>query len=254
MARYFLELCYKGTRYSGFQVQENASTIQSETEKAMATLRHAVVLTGSSRTDAGVHALQNFFHFDYDHSLHPQLVYKLNAILPPDISVLGLYKMPADAHARFDAVARAYEYHIHQYKDPFRRDLSWYFPFAVDLGLMQQAAAIVKEQDLFFAFSKSNSQVRNHRCIISRSEWLAEGKQMVYHIEGNRFLRGMVRLLTGAMVKVGRGKLSLKEFAQWFDVTDRRLGYAAPAVGLLLKGVRFPEGYFGPRAGLFSSL
>lgn len=254
MARYFLEVCYKGTRYSGFQVQENAGTIQSEIEKVMATLRHPVVLTGSSRTDAGVHALQNFFHFDYDHDLHPQLVYKLNAILPPDISVLRLYRMHAEAHARFDAVARAYEYHIHQYKDPFRNDLSWFFPFAVDLVRMQEAAFIIKEQHQFFAFSKSNSQVKNYHCTITRSEWVKEGKQMMYCIEGNRFLRGMVRLLTGAMVKVGRGKLSPEDFAQWFAVTDRRMGYAAPAVGLVLRRVRFPDGYFARGGGLLTSL
>lgn len=254
MGRYFLEVSYKGTQYSGFQVQENAGTIQSEIEKAMATLRHPAALTGSSRTDAGVHALQNFFHFDYDHDLHPQLVYKLNAILPSDISVIRLYHMHADAHARFDAVARAYEYRIHQYKDPFRKDLSWFFPFALDAGRMREAAAIVKEQNQFFAFSKSNSQVKNYRCTITRSEWIKDGQQMLYCIEGNRFLRGMVRLLTGAMVKVGRGKLSPEDFAQWFLVTDRRLGYAAPAVGLLLKSVSFPDGYFQRDKGLLTSL
>src|SRR5687767_8667491 len=135
MARYFLEVCYKGTRYSGFQVQENAATIQSAIEKAMATLRHPAVLTGSSRTDAGVHALQNFFHFDSEAPLHPQVVYKVNALLDADISVLDLYRMDPDAHARFGAVSRVYEYHIHQYKDPFRNELAWFFPYKLDTGL-----------------------------------------------------------------------------------------------------------------------
>lgn len=244
MARYFLEVSYKGTRYSGFQVQQNAGTIQSEIEEAMATLRHPVVLTGSSRTDAGVHAFQNFFHFDYEDALHPQLVYKLNAILGADISVLQLRRMHPDAHARFDAVARAYEYHIHQFKDPFRNEVSWYFPFTLDQGLLQEAAAIIKTQEHFFAFSKSNSQVKNFRCVIGRSEWIQDGKRLVYCIEGSRFLRGMVRLLTGAMVKVGRGRLSPREFAGWFARTDRQSGYAAPAAGLVLKSVLFPENYF----------
>ena len=253
MARYFLEVSYKGTRYSGFQVQQNASTIQSEIESAMATLRHAISLTGSSRTDAGVHALQNFFHFDHDGVLHPQLVYKLNALLGRDIAVHRLYLLPEGAHARFDATGRLYEYRIHQYKDPFLNELSYFFPYAVDRALLQQAAEVIGRQTHFFSFSKSNAQVKHYHCVIHKSEWLFEGRRLVYRIEGNRFLRGMVRLLTGAMLKVGRKKMSVQELEQWFARTDARSGYAAPPQGLFLKSVVFPEGYFGRADDSFAS-
>lgn len=120
MPRYFLELFYKGENYSGFQVQENAITIQSEVEKAFKTLqRDEVVMTGSSRTDAGVHALQNFFHFDYDREIHPHFIYKINAILPGDIVIKALIPVKPDAHCRFDAVSREYKYYIYRHKNPF---------------------------------------------------------------------------------------------------------------------------------------
>src|SRR5579875_1523072 len=118
MPRYFIEVAYKGTNYSGFQVQENANTIQAEIEKAFNTIHGLSVhpspqgegpgvrLTGSSRTDTGVHALQNYFHFDYEQDIHPQLVYKMNALLPRDIVVKNLFQMPQSAHSRFDATSR----------------------------------------------------------------------------------------------------------------------------------------------------
>src|SRR5690349_18395540 len=126
MPRYFIELAYKGTKYSGFQVQENANTVQSEVEKAFQTLhRQPVSLTGSSRTDSGVHALQNYFHFDYEGEVNPQFDYKMNAILPEDVVIRSLKPMPDTAHCRFDAVSREYIYKLHTYKDPFKKDLSW---------------------------------------------------------------------------------------------------------------------------------
>src|SRR6476659_9083278 len=130
MPRYFIELAYKGTKYSGFQAQENANTIQAEVEKAFQTIhRQPVGLTGSSRTDAGVHALQNFFHFDYDTTIHPQFIYKMNSLLPKDIAVKNLFHMTQEAHSRFDATSREYLYHIHSFKDPFLQASSLYFPY-----------------------------------------------------------------------------------------------------------------------------
>lgn len=253
MARYFLEVSYKGTQYSGFQVQQNARTIQSEIEAALATLRIPVSLTGSSRTDAGVHALQNFFHFDHEGALHPQLLYKLNALLGKDVAVHRLYPVADEAHARFDAIGRIYEYHIHRNKDPFLNEFSYFYPFSLDHGLLQESAAVIGRQHYFYSFSKSNAQVSNYRCTIKRSEWVFDGSRLVYCIEGNRFLRGMVRLLTGAMLKVGRKKISLAEMEQWFGRTDGRSGYAAPAQGLYLKAVVFPDGYFHPAADSLAS-
>ncbi|HBB57564.1 MAG TPA: tRNA pseudouridine(38-40) synthase TruA, partial [Chitinophagaceae bacterium] len=141
MARYFLEVAYRGTAYSGFQSQENANTIQQEVEQAFRTLqRDAVVLTGSSRTDTGVHALQNFFHFDFESPLHPQFVYKINAILPSDIVVRSVKQVADDAHCRFDASSRVYEYFIYRSKDPFLEDRAWYFPYTLNREALQEAA------------------------------------------------------------------------------------------------------------------
>src|SRR4051794_40502893 len=118
MRRYFLEVSYKGSAYSGFQKQDNANTIQAEIEKAFSVLqKNNIDITGSSRTDAGVHAMQNFFHFDYDETIQPQFLYKLNAILPLDIVAVNIQEVKDGAHCRFDATSRAYSYFLHQTKN-----------------------------------------------------------------------------------------------------------------------------------------
>ena len=244
MPRYFLEVAYKGTNYSGFQKQENANTIQTEIEKAFAVLqRHPVALTGSSRTDTGVHALQNYFHFDLETALHPHFLYKVNALLPRDIVVKSLHAMHDNAHSRFDAVSREYEYRIYREKNPFLQGQALYYPYKLDIGLMEEAAQLVKAQENFYAFSKTNTQVKNFRCTIKSSFWEVRDDTTVYTIEGNRFLRGMVRLLTASMLKIGRNQLSLMQFKELFD-TDRKCGLSVPPTGLFLKEVRFPENFF----------
>ncbi len=244
MPRYFIEVAYKGSRYSGFQVQENAITIQSEIERAIAVLGKAPVgLTGSSRTDAGVHAMQNYFHFDLEADIHPQFLYKVNAILPPDIVINAVRPMPAEAHSRFDAVSREYEYRVYSHKNPFLTETAYYFPYKLDKELLQEAAELVRYQTNFFAFAKTNSQVKNFQCRIMRSEWEVSQWMVIYHVSGNRFLRGMVRLLTGTMLKVGRGKLSLDEFSGLFK-GEEKCGFSVPAKGLFLKRVNYPENYF----------
>ncbi len=246
MSRYFLEISYKGTAYSGFQTQENAVTIQSEVEKAIAVLqREPVSLTGSSRTDAGVHALQNFFHFDFDGSLHPQFVYKLNAILPRDIVLHQLIAMGTEAHSRFDAISREYKYFIYRSKDPFLEDRAYYFPYQIDLERMQAAASILMEYEDFRSFSKRNTQVKSFKCRLELSEWAEEGPCLVYRVRGNRFLRGMVRALTATMLKVGRGKISLDEFRRIIEARDcTKASFAVPAHGLFLLKVSYPVAYF----------
>ena len=244
MARYFLECAYKGTRYSGFQVQENANTVQTEVEKAFSILhRQPVCLTGSSRTDAGVHALQNFFHFDYDDIIHSQFVYKMNAILPDDIVIKNLYQMPSAAHCRFDAVSREYVYKIHRFKNPFFKDLSFFYPFRLDLDLMQEAAAVIPRYSDFFAFSKTNTQVKTFQCSVYTSKCWSDGQQLHYTINANRFLRGMVRLLTATMLQVGRHRLTLEEFVNLFE-QRKKCGFSIPSTGLYLKNVHYPENYF----------
>ncbi len=241
MPRYFIEVFYKGTHYSGFQTQKNANSIQEEVEKAFHILqREKVQMTGSSRTDAGVHALQNFFHFDYEGLINPQFVYKVNAILPADIVVRNLVKVGDSMHCRFDAISREYKYFIYQSKDPFQADRAYYFPYKIELERMNQAADIIKDYKDFTSFSKRNTQVKSFECQVQKSEWYRQDGKLIYYIKGNRFLRGMVRALTSTMLKVGRGNISLQEFIKIIEAKDCTLAsFAVPPHGLFLIGVHY---------------
>jgi tRNA pseudouridine38-40 synthase len=241
MARYFLEIAYKGTAYSGFQTQENAHTIQAEVEEAFKTLqRTAVVMTGSSRTDAGVHANQNFFHFDFESSLHPQFLYKLNAILPADIVAKSVTEVDANAHCRFDALYRIYRYHLYKHKDPFIEDRAWYFPYRMNIALLQEAAQYLLSVSDFTSFSKRNTQVKTFICEVVESTWIEQEGGLVYQVKANRFLRGMVRALVSTMLLVGREKVSMAQFKAIIDAKDCTLAsFAAPAHGLFLEEVIF---------------
>lgn len=243
MSRYFIEVAYKGAQYAGFQVQENANTVQAEIEKAMQTyFRQRFALTGSSRTDSGVHALQNFFHFDFEDLVADwkKVQYHLNAILPPDIVVKGIVAVGPEAHCRFDARSRTYEYALYQFKNPFLADRSYYYPYQLDLGVLNEAATLLREYEDFESFSKRNTQVKTFRCRIYESEWLAKGDQIIYRVSGNRFLRGMVRGLVGTMLKVGRGRTSIAQFREIVTSKDPSLvDFSVDAQGLTLVSVNF---------------
>lgn len=248
MSRYFLDIAYKGTAYAGFQVQENALTIQSEIDRALSVLlRNKIESTGSSRTDAGVHARHNFVHFDTETVLHAQFNYKLNALLPPDIAVNEVYVTAGEAHARFDAVSRSYEYVIYRQKDPFLKDFGYFYPYRLDSGALQQTAAILAEYADFTSFSKRNTQVRTFNCRIISSGWHEEGGKLCYRVTANRFLRGMVRGLVGTMLLAGRGKLSPGSFREVIEAKDNTgTNFAVPPQGLFLTGVSYPEGLMEP--------
>jgi tRNA pseudouridine38-40 synthase len=245
MPRYFIEVSYKGTNYSGFQVQQNANSIQQEIERALKIFFKAEFeLTGSSRTDAGVHALKNLFHFDAenlpDDSALEKDIYNLNAILPNDIVIKRIYKVADTAHCRFDAISREYKYFIYQHKEPFLEDRAFYFPYKLDIEKLQQAAGLILQYDDFTSFAKRNSQVNNFRCKILKSEWLLEFDTIVYNVQANRFLRGMVRGLTGTMLKVGTGKISIDEFIRIIENKDAtKADFAVPPQGLFLVDVRY---------------
>src|SRR6266496_716167 len=224
MPRYFLEVSYKGTNYSGFQSQLNTNkTIQFEVERAFEILlREKIEITGSSRTDAGVHALQNYFHFDTENPLEKwkgietegHFNYKINAILPADIVVKRILPVKENAHCRFDAISREYNYYIYRHKNPFLQGRAFFYPYKLEVQKLQEAAAIIKEYNDFTSFSKRNTQVKSFVCKIETSEWKFRSGYITYHVKANRFLRGMVRALTATMLKVGRNKLSLDDFRQ----------------------------------------
>lgn len=249
MPRYFLETSYKGTAYSGFQIQGNAVTVQSEIEKALAVLfRQPFSLTGSSRTDAGVHARQNFFHFDWDEARSPcpgeegfqQAIYHLNAILPADIVVKSIRMVDKEAHCRFDAVSREYRYYIYHTKNPFVADRAFFYPYALQTGLLHQAAAIVQKHTDFTCFAKKNTQAHTFLCKIETSEWYRQDDMLVYRVKANRFLRGMVKGLVGTMLRVGTGKISPEQFE---DIFFRRQAspadFSVPSHGLFLIAVNY---------------
>lgn len=241
MARYFLEVSYKGTAYSGFQTQENAHTIQAEIEKVFQVLQREIVsLTGSSRTDAGVHARQNFFHFDFEQPLHKQFLYKMNAILPGDIVIENVHNVKPDAHCRFDAKYRRYRYYTYNEKNPFLEDRAWYFPYRLNKELLQEAASLVLAYQDFTSFSKRNTQVKTFICQLTDSHWIEEEGCLLYQVQSNRFLRGMVRALVSTMLLVGREKLTLSQFKEILESRDcTKASFAAPAHGLFLEEVGF---------------
>ncbi len=245
MPRYFLEISYKGTHYSGFQVQQNAKTIQSEVERSLQLVyKQHLSLTGSSRTDAGVHALQNYFHFDTNVKLSSKELYNVNAILPVDIAVNGLYKVSDDAHCRFDALSREYKYFIYHQKNPFLNDRAWYYPFRINKALLHQAAQMVQNQNNFIAFSKKKTQVNNFKCEIEISQWLEEDGCVIYKVKANRFLRGMVRALVSSMLKVARETMTIDAFRELLNSDiQSSASFASPAHGLFLTEVRYPDRY-----------
>lgn len=246
MPRYFLELSYKGEKYSGFQVQQNAITIQSEIEKAFATFfRKPVALTGSSRTDAGVHALQNYFHFDWPEVFPQAAIYNLNAILSAAIVIKSVREVVPDAHCRFHAIAREYKYFIYDEKNPFIDDRAWYFPYKLNQDLLNTCAQKILVNKDFSAFSKRNTQVKTFQCSIVESEWLNENGCLVYHVKANRFLRGMVRGLVGTMLRVARGGTDMQSFDQLLQEPKiATADFSAPAKGLFLVKVSYPDTIF----------
>ncbi|MEO6540389.1 MAG: tRNA pseudouridine(38-40) synthase TruA [Ferruginibacter sp.] len=241
MPRYFIEVSYKGTNYSGFQVQLNANSVQAEMEKALEIFyKQKFELTGSSRTDAGVHALQNFFHFDTEMNIKNDS-YNLNAILPGDVVVKQIFKVGDDAHCRFDAISREYHYYIYQHKDPFLQGRAYHVPYSLELELLQHAAKEIMDHTDFTSFSKRNTQVKNFLCSIYTSEWVEEAGCIIYKIKANRFLRGMVKGLVGTMLLMGRKKITAEEFRAIIEAKDcTKADFSVPPDGLFLCKVDFP--------------
>ena len=245
MPRYFLEVSYKGTQFSGFQVQQNANSIQAELQKAFAIIKKPVVMTGSSRTDSGVHAIQNYLHFDLEEDIEDRVIYKLNSIIPADIMIRNIFPVKDGSHCRFDAVSREYKYYIYRKKNPFLYDRAYYFPYKINFEAMEQAAGIIKKHTDFTSFSRRNTQVKTFQCEIMCSQWYWKNDILVYNVKGNRFLRGMVRALTATMLKVGRNKMSVTEFEKIIMAKNSAEAcFGVPPHGLFLVAVNYADNYF----------
>lgn len=245
--RYFVELAFNGGAYHGWQIQSNAITVQELLDNALSTiLRQHVVTAGCGRTDTGVHAKQLFAHFDYGASSFPMkeadFLHRLNALLPHDIAAKRLIAVAPDAHARFDAIKRSYEYHTHLHKDPFLHGRSWLLRDRPDVSAMNEAAAILHRYKDFSCFSKSNTQVHTNNCQIMHAEWRWIGDdRLVFHISANRFLRNMVRAIVGTLMEIGRGEHNSQYMHTVVQSKDRSTaGASVPACGLYLTEVTYP--------------
>lgn len=246
MSRYFIEISYLGTNYHGWQIQPNATTVQLILEDALKQLAgDAIKTTGAGRTDTGVHALHFTAHFDSDHSIFTtgdRCVYQLNCILPSDIRVKDLYPVITEAHARFSALSRTYEYRISQYKDPFDTPLSWHFFRTLDMAAMNQAAQKLPEYSDFTSFSKLHTDVKTNFCHIMEANWREETGKIIFTIKADRFLRNMVRAIVGTMIGIGLGNIDLRGFSNIIEGKDRSLaGFSVPAHGLYLTEIAYPH-------------
>lgn len=243
--RYFAELAYNGTRYYGWQRQPGQISVQETLEQAFSTILSAELeVTGCGRTDTGVHASQYYLHFDFDGVFPRAFTQRLNKFLPPDIAVYRIFPVAPEAHARYDAVRRAYQYHLTFRKDPFALETAYYFPFPnrPDFSKLQEAANLLLQYEDFYPFCKSNTDVHTMKCQLFRSEWEEiSPDRLVFHIAANRFLRGMVRLIVGMSLNVAMGKIPLEEVKRAMDEQIRlKRSWSAPPEGLFLSEVQYP--------------
>jgi tRNA pseudouridine38-40 synthase len=246
--RYFIELAYNGSAYHGWQRQPNAISVQQILEEAISMLkRENVSLVGAGRTDTGVHARQMFAHFDVaEEIINPQeLIFLLNGFLNHDIAIKSIRRVLPDAHARFDAKARDYEYHISTAKDPFNAPLHYYLKNSPDIELMNQAAKILLLHEDFQCFSRSNTDVKTFLCNIKNARWQQEGSSLIFFISANRFLRNMVRAIVGTLLEVGYKKREVKDIENVIIKKERgEAGFSAPAHGLYLSRIEYSKNIF----------
>ncbi|TDB61849.1 tRNA pseudouridine(38-40) synthase TruA [Arundinibacter roseus] len=243
--RYFIQLSYKGTHFVGWQKQVSGRSVQQTLEEAMTTVwRQPIDIVGSSRTDTGVHAEHQVAHFDADMELSDpeKMVHRLNSLLPVDLAVQAIFPVSEQIHARFEATHRRYEYRIIRRKSPFLSNLAYVFRPELNLEEMNRAADLLRQYNDFESFSKVHTDVKTFLCTIERADWHWNGPTLIFTVQANRFLRGMVRALVGTLLDVGTGKISVADFEQIILAKDRKkAGRQAPAHGLFLVEVGYPE-------------
>ncbi len=245
--KYLFTVDFMGTPYSGWQVQPGERTVQGVLEEKMSMLLRAPIsIIGCGRTDAGVHARDYAFSAELQPGDEKDFLYHLNAVLPADIAVKEMEPKPGDFHARFDALSRSYVYHIHGKKDPFLTGTSWYLKGyeKLDFDRMREASLLISKYENFYPFCKSGHDAKTYRCVIMDSRLVidAASSTISYHIKANRFLRGMVRLITGMLVQVGLGQVSIEEVSEALE-RQKRIAkpLSAPAHGLFFSGAKYPN-------------
>ncbi|MGY0391929.1 tRNA pseudouridine(38-40) synthase TruA [Bizionia sp. KMM 8389] len=242
--RYFIELSYNGRAYHGWQNQPNAISVQEVIEKALTILLGAKTpIMGAGRTDAGVHALQMYAHFDTDVSFNGEtLCYRLNALLPKDVAIQSIFPVVADAHARFHATSRTYLYRIALKKNPFNNEAAYLLKKPLDVDEMQKAANSLINYRNFQCFSKTNTDVKTYNCSIMKVQFKQVDDELHFTIQADRFLRNMVRAIVGTLINVGLGKINLNDLHNIIQSKSRQeAGYSVPAHGLYLTHISYPE-------------
>ncbi len=246
--RYFLYFSYRGTDFHGWQRQPNGVSVQEVLEDALTLiLRTPTIVVGAGRTDAGVHAQTMIAHFDTKEPISDKskFLQRMNGVLPDSIAMQDVRAVKDDAHARFDAVRRTYEYRVTFQKDPFMGKLLTRLHAPLDFEAMNDVAKILLGTEDFGSFCKLHTDVKTTLCKVTRADWRQEGNTYVFTITANRFLRNMVRAVVGTLFEVGRGKITKEQFADIVAQKHRTAaGMSAPAEGLFLVDVEYPEDIF----------
>lgn len=244
--RFFIKFSFFGKHYHGWQIQPKALTVQQVLQQALSTLlREPIAVVGAGRTDSGVHAQEMYAHFDTNNPLPPDLVAKLNSFLPIDIAIDSIYVVTPEAHARFSAISRTYQYHISTQKDVFNYNYSMSFSLPLNVALMNEAAHILYYYTDFQCFSKTHTDVKTFLCKVYQANWQQIGHELVFTITADRFLRNMVRAIVGTLIEVGKQRLSLTDFEDIIIGKNRsKAGASVPASGLFLTRIEYPEDIF----------
>ena len=241
--RFFIEISYNGQNYHGWQIQENAPTIQQEIDNALSILlKQKIKILGSGRTDTGVHAINQVAHFDYDKTIDSSFIYRINSFLPKDIAINSIKNVKENVNARFDAISREYIYKIHSLKSPFLNGRSLFYPKKINIDLINEACKILTHYNNFKTFSKVKTDVRNYNCQINKAEIKKEDDNYYFTISSNRFLRGMVRAIMGTIIQINEEKISIESLNDIILKKDRKFaGPSVPSHGLYLSKVLYSK-------------
>ena len=241
--RYFIDISYDGSNYHGWQIQPNADTVQNQINLAFSTiLNEEINVLGAGRTDTGVHAKKMIAHFDTNQTIDfEKFKYRINGFLKNDISLNDIYKVKEEAHARFSATSRTYEYCVSRIKNPFSVN-SYFLTKNLDVESMKKACEFLLGNHDYTSFAKLHSENYTNNCEVYIANWKEDENLLIFTIKANRFLRNMVRAIVGTLIEVGEGKISFSDIETILLLKDRaKAGYSVPANGLSLIDIEYPK-------------
>ena len=241
--RYFIDISYDGSNYHGWQIQPNADTVQHQINLAFSTiLNEQINVLGAGRTDTGVHAKKMIAHFDTNQTIDfEKFKYRINGFLKNDISLNDIYKVKEDAHARFSAISRTYEYRVSRTKNPFSVN-SYFLLRDLDFQSMKKACKFLHGSHDYTSFAKLHSENYTNNCEVYIANWKEDENLLIFTIKANRFLRNMVRAIVGTLIEIGEGKISFSDIETILMSKDRsKAGYSVPANGLSLIDIEYPK-------------